>query len=293
MKIEKMFTFPLSIRIAHPSRSDLEFFTDEYFRFLKSCGYEGLYLQDSPFDPLRTGNAGNFKRHFHLIFLYDLAYGYRRAEYVEYVREICRRAARHDLAVHLCLWEPRLPEYARSILPLAWQGTGGFEHHRFKRLAFCWGVSEASEYWKEMARTALDAVPEIRGFHLGMVDNEASFCDTSCPHCGGKSRETGMLEVYRCLGEIAHRRKDFRVAVYDWWFPPDVLAKLPSLLPKNSLLIGRSSQGFHQVIDGKELPGKVEDITCIMDGVSQPTLDQVHRAKALGFRFVDKQRRHS
>lgn len=285
--IFKMLSGPLPIRMAHPSRSDLGFFTDDYFRFLKSCGYEGLYLQDSPFDPLRTGNAGNFKRHYHLIYLYDLAYGHRRDEYVEYVHEICRRAAQHDLAVHLCLWEPRLPEYVRSTLPLVWHGTGGFAHHGFKRIALCWGVPEAVQYWKEMARLALDAVPGIRGIHLGMVDNEASFCDSSCPRCGGKSRETGMLEVYRCLGEIAQGRKDFRMAVYDWWFPPDVLTKLPDLLPQNSLLIGRSAQGFRQVIDGKELPGQVEDMTCIMDDVSPATLEQVHRAKALGFRFVD------
>lgn len=277
----------LPVRIAHPSRPDLDFFTDEYFQFIKSCGYEGLYLQDSPFDPMRTGNAGNFKRHFHLIFLYDLAYGYRRDDYVAYVREICRRAAVHDLAVHLCLWEPRLPEYARDVLPLSWQGCGGYPHHDFKRIAFCWGVPAAVGYWKEMARKALAAIPEIRGIHLGMVDNEASFCDSSCPKCGGASRETGMLEVYRCLGEIARERVPFRIAIYDWWFPTDVLAKLPAVLPENSLLIGRSGQGFSQVIDGRQLPGEVEDITCIMDGVSEPTRKQIQRAKSLGFRFVD------
>jgi hypothetical protein len=134
--MEQVF-LPLFFRIANPSRPELEFFTDDYFVFLKSCGYEGLYLQDSPFDSERTGNAGNFKRDYHLIYLYDLAYGYRREEYAGYVREVCRRAPRHGLGVYFCLWEPRLPEYARSVLPLAWQGSGGFAHHGFKSIAFC------------------------------------------------------------------------------------------------------------------------------------------------------------
>src|SRR5689334_9637809 len=42
-------TYPLPIRVAHPSRPSIDFLDDRYFELLKRCGYEGRYLQHSPF----------------------------------------------------------------------------------------------------------------------------------------------------------------------------------------------------------------------------------------------------
>src|SRR5205823_3070093 len=115
----------LPIRVAHPSRPQLDALDDEYFALLKRCEYEGLYLQDSPFDSL-TGNHGAFKKLFHLVYLYDIAFGPERKRYRDYINEVCRRAARHNLGTYLCCWEPRLPYYAWGDTPPSWRGTGGF-----------------------------------------------------------------------------------------------------------------------------------------------------------------------
>jgi hypothetical protein len=277
----------LPIRIAHPAHAELEFFTDDYFEFLKQHGYEGFYLQDSPFDVTRTGNSGNFKRHFHLISLYEIAYGYRREEYREYIGEICRRAARHRLDVHLCLWEPRLPDYARNMLPPEWQGRGGFLHHKLNRTAFCWAVPEAVAYWKRMVQAAFVELPEIRGVHVGLVDNEASFCDATCPNCRGESAEQGIIDVFSTIGEVARGRDRFRLAVYDWWLNDAAIEKVLPALPEGSLLIGRSARGLKQTIDGAPVPGEVEDITAILDTCSPRTRQQQARADQYGLAFVD------
>ena len=58
----------MPIRVAHPSHPGLDYLDDAYFALLRRCGYEGLYLQDSPFDSF-TGNAGPFKASYHLISL--------------------------------------------------------------------------------------------------------------------------------------------------------------------------------------------------------------------------------
>ena len=73
-----VFYFP-NVRLVQPIR-----FIDElvYFQLLVRCGYEGLYLQDSPFDS-HTGNHGAFKKMFHLIYLYEIAFGLERQRYRE------------------------------------------------------------------------------------------------------------------------------------------------------------------------------------------------------------------
>ena len=195
---------PLPIRIAHPPKPQLEHLDDAYFELLVKCGCQGLYLQDSPFDAV-TGNHGAFKKQFHLIYLYDIAYGPERQRYRDYINEVCRRAARHGLETHLCCWEPRLPFNAWGETPVAWRGRGGFYYAgRMNVTSFCWSEPEAVAYWKQMALDAFAALPEIAGVHLGVVDNEANFCDESCPKCGGRTQAQQMTPLRMTAGTRLH-----------------------------------------------------------------------------------------
>lgn len=271
----------LPIRVAHPADPSLDSLHDGYFALLKRCGYEGLYLQDSPFDSF-TGNAGDFKRNYHLIYLYDIAYAHDAQRYRDYIGEVCRRAAAHGLKTYLCCWEPRLPYYAWSSTPPHWRGRGGFGYGGQNAIAYCWSEPDAVAHWKQMARDALAAVPEIAGVHIGMVDNEASFCSEDCPKCKGLTKAALMRDVYSTFADIRRARGDFRIVIYDWWLPPELIEALPGILGRDTLVIGRSSQGTHEGVEGG-----VEDMTMIHSGCGSSILQQKKRVDDLGFRLVD------
>jgi len=277
-------SIPLPIRVAHPPRPQLEHLNDDYFALLKRCGYEALYLQDSPFDSF-TGNHGPFRKMFHLISLYDLSNSPEREKYRDYIREACRRTARHDLKTYLCCWEPRLPYSAWGDTPPAWRGHGGYPYAgNDKTISFCWSVPEAVAYWKQMARDTFAALPDIAGVHLGVVDNEANFCDTDCPRCQGRTMARQLEDIYQTFAEVkAARQGDFRIAIYDWWLPAELLERLPSIVGHDALVIGRSSQGHTQ----PPLPGDVEDMTAVFSGCGPGILAQKSRVDRLGLRLVD------
>ena len=132
----------LPIRIAHPVHPELRFFTDEYFALLRRCGYEALYLDNSPFDH-ETGNVAQFFHDFHLLSLYDLAYSADRERLRDHVHEVSRRAHRHGLKVYLISHEPRLPYCAWSATPPHWRGHGGWPHAGNDAIAFCWSEPDA------------------------------------------------------------------------------------------------------------------------------------------------------
>ena len=274
---------PLPVRVAHPPRPQLEHLTDAYFEFLVRCGYEGLYLQDSPFDTA-TGNHGAFKRVFHLIYLYDIARGADRARYVDYINEVCLRASRHGLRTYLCCWEPRLPLQAWGETPPSWRGRGGFAYAgRCNITSFCWSEPDAVAYWKRMALDAFEALPAIAGVHLGVVDNEATFCDETCPRCRGETKARQMEDLYATLAEVRRGRPDFRISIYDWWLPPDLLSRLAGIVGSDALIIGRSSQGHRQ----EPFSGEVEDMTAIFDGCGPAIVERKAQADRLGLRLVD------
>lgn len=278
-----MSTVPLPIRIAHPPKPQLEHLSDAYFELLVKCGCQGLYLQDSPFDS-NTGNHGAFKKQFHLIYLYDLARSPERQRYVDYINEVCRRAVKHGLSTHLCCWEPRLPFNAWGETPPAWRGHGGFHYAgRMNTTSFCWSEPGAVAYWKRMALDAFAALPDIAGVHLGVVDNEANFCDETCPKCRGRTMATQLEDIYSTFAEIKAGRPGFRIAIYDWWLPPDLLDRLPGIVGKDALLIGRSSQGHTQA----PLPGSVEDMTMVFGGCGPGIVAKKATADRLGLRLVD------
>ncbi len=99
----------LPVRIVQNRHARLDAFDDAWFRFLKRSGVSAIFLQNAPFDPMRTGNVGQFFHHFHLISLFDIARSHRRQDYQDYINEVCRRAAAFGIEVWLDCWEPRLP----------------------------------------------------------------------------------------------------------------------------------------------------------------------------------------
>ena len=162
----------LPIRIAHPFRPEPAYLTDDYLAMLARCGYTALYLDNSPFDHA-TGNVAQFFRDFHLISLYDIAYSYERERMRDYLHLVSVRAQSHGLRTYLQCHEPRLPYYAWSSTPPHWRGHGGWPHNGNDAIAFCWSEPEAVAWWKQMARDAFAALPEITGVIASFMDNEA------------------------------------------------------------------------------------------------------------------------
>jgi hypothetical protein len=261
---------PLPIRIAQSRHASLNAFNDTYFQFLKRQGCTGIYLQNSPFDPTRSGHNGQFFRPFHLISLFDISRSHRRAEYQDYINEICKRARNHGLEVWLDCWEPRLPAYARRLLPPEWRGRGGWEWHGNKHIAFCWEHPEAVAYWKSMTQDAMAALPGLSGVIVSMIDNESSLCDTSCPRCEGRSMEKGILDIYTTFTELAVARpKPLRIALYDWWMPTTLVEQIQAILPAGSLIIGRSARGLRFTSADGSWSGHIEDISNISNTISE------------------------
>ena len=240
---------------------------------------------------MRTGNVGQFFHHFHLISLFDIARSYRREEYRDYINEICRRAAEHGVGVWLDCWEPRLPAYAQALLPPDWGGSGGWPWHGRKDTAFCWEVPEGVAYWKSMARDAIASLPDLEGVVVSMIDNEAAFCDASCPTCNGRSLEKGILDIFSVFETIASERKQggksFRLAIYDWWLPPELVSKITGRLPEGSLVIGRSARGVEVGPPDHSWRGAISDISNVVDGVSPDFPQHCQSAKEKGLIPID------
>ncbi len=259
----------LPFRMAQCRHTSLVAFDDSYFLFLREMGCGALYLQNAPFDPMRTGNRGQFFRNFHHISLFDISRSHRREDYQQYINEVCRRAARHGIEVWFDCWEPRLPAYAQSLLPVDWRGRGGWGWHGNKEIAFCWEMPEAVAYWKAMARDAIAALPGLAGVIVSMIDNEASFCDETCPRCKGRSLNLGISDVYSTFMEMAAQREGgLKLAMYDWWLPPALTDSLMERLPTGSLVIGRSARGIRWSAPDGSYSGDVSDISNVADGLS-------------------------
>jgi hypothetical protein len=279
---------PLPIRLAQCRHARLEAFDDDYFSFLRKMGSGALYLQNAPFDPMRTGNTGQFFHHFHLISLFDISRSHRREEYQDYINEICRRAANHGIEVWLDCWEPRLPDYAQALLPPEWRGRGGWGWHGSKEIAFCWEVPEAVAFWKSMARDAIAGLPGISGVIVSMIDNEASFCDASCPRCGGRSLRKGIADVFSTFSGIAEQRTGgFKLAMYDWWLPAELVDEVTGKLPAGSLVIGRSARGISFSAREGLWSGKIADISNIADGLAEDFPGHCQKANARGLVPID------
>jgi hypothetical protein len=106
----------LPIRIGQNRYAGLEHYNDAFFERLLRCGYEGHYLQMSPFDSL-SGNYNGFWNKYHLIYLYDIVRGLQASEYQDYIAAVCERTAAYGLKTYFNLWEPRLPFTAWSQTP--------------------------------------------------------------------------------------------------------------------------------------------------------------------------------
>jgi hypothetical protein len=279
---------PLPFRMAQCRHAHLEAFRPDYFEFLKEQGCHAIYLQNSPFDPMRTGNVGQFFDHFHLISLFDISRSHRRQEYQDYVNEICARASEFEIQVWLDCWEPRLPAYAQTQLPPSWRGQGGWGWHGRKEIAFCWEHPEAVQFWKSMARDAIQSLPGLSGAIISMIDNEASFCDVTCPRCQGNSLSKGIVDVFRTFGEIAERHpRRLRLAMYDWWIPEGLMEAMFAELPSGSLVIGRSSRGvaFHPPDGSWE--GVTTDISNVVDALASDFRRLVERIAERDLEAID------
>lgn len=65
-----------------------------------------------------------------------------------------------------------------------------------------------------VARGAFAALPDLAGVHLGVVDNEANFCDTDCPRCRGKTMGRQLEDIYQTFADseqAARAYAEFRI----------------------------------------------------------------------------------
>lgn len=277
----------LPIRIAHPFRPEPAYLTDEYFALLARCGYEAIYLDNSPFDH-HTGNVAQFFKDFHLISLYDIAYSYERERMREYIHLVSLRAKSHGLRTYLQCHEPRMPYYAWSSTPPHWRGHGNWPHNGNDAIAFCWSEPEAVAWWQQLARDAFAALPEISGVIACFMDNEAIPCDDRCPKCRGQKVTAMMRDVLRTFVEIGRARDDFRLHILDWWMDPELIAQVREIAGAGAFLIGHSCKDMLQEIDGEQVPGRVADMAMISGRCSESFLQKQAYFTGLGFRFIDR-----
>jgi len=65
-------SFPRTVAFIPECRPDI--LSPAWFDWLKGIGYTGVYLENDPFQPPRSGNASQFGTLYRLISLYDLAW---------------------------------------------------------------------------------------------------------------------------------------------------------------------------------------------------------------------------
>jgi hypothetical protein len=265
--------------------------TPAWFDWLKEIGYTGLYLENDPFQPPRSGNASQFGTLYRLISLYDLAWGDQRGRLRDWIGRACELAHERELKVYLALWEPRIPAEAWGLFPLEWRGRGGWDRPPWNHISWCLGVPEAVAAFEEMAVEAFRQVPGIDGLKMGTHDNDACLCNDSCPRCQGTSRAELTKRVFSSLIRSVDRaglhRPEFEYVPYTWWWQPEELAALTELLQgRRTLVMSRSTWGLKQYWQGREL-GANQDLALGLTGVSDLFRDELAVAQGKGWETLD------
>jgi hypothetical protein len=262
-----------------------------WFDWLKEIGYTGVYLENDPFRPPRSGNASQFGTLYRLISLYDLAWGDQRQRLRDWIALGCQLAHERGMKLYLSLCEPRIPAEAWGLFPVEWHGRGGWDRPQWNFISWCFGNPEAVAAFEEMATEAFRQVPGIDGLKMGTHDNDACLCNDTCPRCKGTARAELTKRVFASLVRSVDRaglhRPDFEYVPYTWWWQPEELAALTEILQnRRTLVMGRSTWGLKQYWQGHEL-GQNKDLALGLTGVSDSFRNEQTAAKSKGWAMLD------
>jgi len=262
-----------------------------WFDWLQEIGYTGVYLENDPFQPPRSGNASQFGTLYRLISLYDLAWGQHRQRLRDWIGLACDLAHTRGMRVYLKAWEPRIPVEAWGLFPREWRGHGGWDRPPWNQISWCLSVPEAVTAFQEMATEAFRQVPRIDGLAFGTHDNDANLCNDTCPRCKGVARPELMRRVLAAVvgavDKAGLHRADFEYIPYTWWWTPDEIAPLAEILKgRRTFLISRSTYGLKQYWQGREL-GEVTDCALGLSGISDFIKGEIATAKERGWSTLD------
>ncbi len=201
---------------AMPPRCEQLFPTDRWLAAIHAAGYTHLCLQNDPFFHPEMDLRVWGEHMFRLLGLFDLIAGPRARSYQAWLAAVAERAGRHGLQLALQLWEPRLTQYARRILPADWKGPAwrGIE-------PLCVGHQPARSWLLDSFAHLFAIVPNLDTLILGVNDNQAILCPETCPRCGGKTIEQRLGRLYEEIRATCARvRPDVRIVLYDWFWSP-------------------------------------------------------------------------
>jgi hypothetical protein len=282
---------PFSHTVAFIPECRPDILSPAWFDWLKDIGYTGVYLENDPFKPVRSGNASQFPTLYRLISLYDLAWGDQRNRLTDWIGRACELAHEREMRIYLALWEPRIPVEAWGLFPPEWRGHGGWDRPPNNHISWCLSVPEAVTAFEEMAIEAFRQVPGIDGLKMGTHDNDACLCNDSCPRCQGTPRAELTQRVFTSLISAIDRaglhRPDFEYIPYTWWWQPEELNTLAEMLKgRHTLVMSRSTWGLKQLWQGREL-GENQDLSLGLTGVSDFFRNEHAVAKAKGWDILD------
>ncbi len=204
-----------------------------WFRDIRKAGYVTVAIQNNPFVPRNTDPDDHRAILFRLCYLYDLA---QSAQFQKYVRRIAREAHVCGLKFYLDCWEPSVPLAVWKGLPTDWRATvnGQSQSHNI-----CFGNAAAEWYW-QLVRRGIEAVPDLDGFILGREDNVARLCDSTCHCCRNRPLTERWADFYATFHRVATGvRPKFKLVFYDWWWHDGDHDAILSRFPRGTGLVTR------------------------------------------------------
>jgi hypothetical protein len=282
---------PFSHTVAYIPECRPDILSPAWFDWLKSIGYTGVYLENDPFKPVRSGNASQFGTLYRLISLYDLAWGDQRQRLRDWIALACQLAHERGMKVYLALWEPRIPAEAWGLFPVEWRGRGGWDRPQWNFISWCLSLPDAVAAFEEMAVEAFRHVPGIDGLKMGTHDNDACLCNDTCPRCKGTPRAELTKRVFASLVRAVDRaglhRPDFEYVPYTWWWQPEELTALEEILKgRCTFVMSRSTWGLKQHWQGREL-GETQDLALGLSGISDFFRKELAVAHGKGWETLD------
>lgn len=220
---------------AFPPLAEHLFPSDRWLQAVAGAGYTHCILMVDPFS-----HPEDIRVVDHLLSIFDMTSGPVHNGYLSWLRAVSRASARHGLRLALEVWEPTLSCEARRTLPSAWKGPAlesGYE-------PLCVSQPEARAWFLKGFEALLEAAPEMDALVMGVNDNDANLCGSSCPRCGTRPMSVRLGELYRDIQTTCQRlRPGFQVIMYDWFWAEDYFQAVFSRVAKGTPILTRMERG--------------------------------------------------
>lgn len=250
-------TFPYAIAL--PPRSEAMFPSEHWLKKLKQAGYSHVCLMNDPFYHQEMMNLQPWQ----LLMVFDMTKGRRHRSYLEWLKRVGRASGEQGLRLGLELWEPRLSVYAQRTVPQEWLGS-----FRGRKTTLCMSHPKAREWFLDGFITLIETVPELDMFVLGINDNGATLCDSTCTRCRATPVEDRFVELYKDIFEACRAiSPNFRIVLYDWFweqYSDDIYNHLFSKIPRDQVhVLTRMERHAEHIPDPQhpEWKGNIFDMT--------------------------------